>query len=714
MLDQLIAIFICICCNICAATRVLSIPSQLHLGGLFNVVPAPNTWDRVQAEHQAAFILAINEINNKTDGLYDDLLPGTRLVYAIGSGAGVADAASSAAHFKTAFGGEGVVGVVNALPDEEALVTDAVFVVSKIPQVITTSTSGRYNDLARHPYSSRVVGSVPFQGMVLQSLMCSYFKAQKVVLIMTADFDGGVLSQEFSDQTYCEDFNYLATLSIKSGATDFSRAIDKALNLGARYFVFFTPVKQTAGFIEQAYPTGLFEDGAVLVTTSEGSEGILDCFSPGADVAAMLRNFITVQFWPDFYDGRSPEFASFKSRWQLQKSTVGSHGACDATTDDEGLYYLYRSQHNTSFCTGLDVSVDHSVNPNIPLTYDATVLLATALHFALENGLDVHDARVVPNVLVSNVSITGASGPIEIFAGMPQFSNAGKGNREVGLHFHILNFNVEEYRNQRDPMVIIGYWASDESAFFGCESPTMVGYDCFSPQYWNKYSIASSSPPNDSPPVHFVPLNPAYAALLQALAAITLLLVVAFSVMVIGYRSAKVIKSSQPALLYCILLGGLIAAGRIFSGAVEKSDVACASEFWLGHLAYMVMIGSLFVKAWRVHRIVNTKTLRKVKFTAFDALLILGGIVFSTVVYLAISHGVGEPKRVYVSSESKNQVTSEPYCSMKYVHFQTALFAAEFVFLCYVFKICWAIRNVPDTVNESKSISAGMYSCCSL
>eukprot|EP01041_Mallomonas_annulata_P011685 gene11686-24471_t len=77
----------------------------------------------VEGTHNiAAMLLAINEINNKTDGLYDDLLPATKINFALRSTQGNFLTASNAAQDFAlhVFNGTGVVGAVGSGHDESS------------------------------------------------------------------------------------------------------------------------------------------------------------------------------------------------------------------------------------------------------------------------------------------------------------------------------------------------------------------------------------------------------------------------------------------------------------------------------------------------------------------------------------------------------------------------------------------------------------------
>jgi hypothetical protein len=60
-----------------------SLPNTFKVAGIFKVFNADGTVDYAQAQHLASFLMAIREINDKNDGIDDDLLPDTKLVATI-------------------------------------------------------------------------------------------------------------------------------------------------------------------------------------------------------------------------------------------------------------------------------------------------------------------------------------------------------------------------------------------------------------------------------------------------------------------------------------------------------------------------------------------------------------------------------------------------------------------------------------------------------
>ena len=55
----------------------------LFIGGEFPIINADGSFNAVGAHRRAGMQMAVREINNKTDGLYDDILPNVMVKYAI-------------------------------------------------------------------------------------------------------------------------------------------------------------------------------------------------------------------------------------------------------------------------------------------------------------------------------------------------------------------------------------------------------------------------------------------------------------------------------------------------------------------------------------------------------------------------------------------------------------------------------------------------------
>jgi hypothetical protein len=306
--------------------------------------------------------------------------------------------------------------------------------------------------------------------------------------------------------------------------------------------------------------------------------------------------------------------------------------------------------------------------------------------------------------MVNNVSFNGVTGPMVLSKGFSQYLNAGRNTRSGGTVFKILILRCTAPGTH--PRKILWFPLDTSTHIRRHLNFVARTVPCFLPIFTSATDGSQYIPPPDFNPTISVKLAAAGSARGSfSTSSILIFLLFRFVTYVVIHRRSNIIKAFQPRLLYCILIGGLLGAARILVGGTDKNDELCDAEFWVCHLAFIVMIGSLFVKSYCVHCIVNSKGLRHVTLSAFDAIKLLAAIADVSVIYLIISSMVGKPGMRHLRSFKANQETHWKGCGMEYPQFQTALFAVEVFFLTTGFRVCWEIRNVPDIVNESKQIS---------
>jgi hypothetical protein len=691
----------------------MSTSNKIGIGGMFPTVTQTGEFDSSQAHHLAAFLLAIENINDKHDGIYDDLLPDHTLVSAIQAPAGTVQVGTAMANWASAFNNTGVFGFVSALPNDETVVADMIGVQSKIFQVNSVARDTRLSQYVYMPYRFMTVSVTSFDGLVMQSMLCDYFEARKLVIITDSGYDSRGTVNELLDESSCT-FDVLETIEIRVMA-DYEWVLKDAMATGARYFalVLYEP-GMAAGFLTHAHEEGAFNDDSVIVITEKMATDIFDHFSPSADVAAIMKGVFSVEYWPEYSVQNSPFGMDFVSRFAAQPSTTGSivngKHVCNDAMDDNGQFYLYRAQNNASLCTGLDFThYAHHIEEQLymPLTYDAVLLLAHTIHTALEYDVSLTDTDAIVELIVANITtFEGVSGPIKIDDGNGDFENFARGTREEGNHYLFTNFDEAEYEAGNHSMVTVGnYSYYDEVAEFATCSPALMAVKpCYDPVF--RTGLADITP--DMPPPVYETFSVGVSATLTFFSALNLVTLLLFAVVTIKYRKVQAIKASQPVMLFTILFGGALALIRGIMGLIPASDGDCNARVFIGHLAFAVMFGSLFVKSWRVHVLVNSRALKRIKFTAGQAFTLLCAIVGAALVYLIILDVVAKPHLSYASEIIANQEYLTPRCSFEFSQFQTVLMAIEAVFMLFSFRICWNIRSVPDAFNESMSIAQAM------
>lgn len=136
--------------------------------------------------------------------------------------------------------------------------------------------------------------------------------------------------------------------------------------------------------------------------------------------------------------------------------------------------------------------------------------------------------------------------------------------------------------------------------------------------------------------------------------------------------------------------------------------------FRLGHLGFGLLFGGLFLKMWRVDKIVNTTSLKRVKITNNDISRI--GVITSILLaaYLGVISGASGIYSSVVMSTVANQDTLMYTCSEETPGLQMALFVIEFIFIVWGIRLCNATKNAPSVVNESQYIALSTLIICVL
>jgi ABC-type branched-subunit amino acid transport system substrate-binding protein len=680
-------------------------PAVVKIGGLFTPFRKDGSLDVEQAECLQAFLMAINEINNKSDGVMDDLLPNTELVYAVANRiSDDIEAIEGTKYLIHSFYDSGVSGVVNCLSSNMALTTALVSTDKQLFQVFSFASDSSLGRGLEFPYKAQTNVLDSFVGKVLQELLCEYYHARTVVTIFSGDEYGSKSILEFLSHTYCA-IDVLASFKFAEGSLDFADIIRDAKATGGLIFVLFMSPLEAAAFIWQAYEGGLLVEGTQVIVSD--STNMTSYFPAGADVVGALRGVLSVDYWADYSTIARPEGQAFVERWSRQKYDVPySSTYCSHKLDDNGAHYVYSNALHTSSCAQLNISSYASgasrLGSHVSLTYDATYLLALGIDIVLSSGQNI-TAETLRDAILDHVSFTGASGHIDIYEGMDLEGKYGRGDREVGVFYRLLNFNEDSFRSHgpSGAFVTLGVWDLDQATL----EPCPPGYSCHDPIYRTR---DNSFPPDTHPDI-ILEMAPGLRALLFSLAAIVFALTLFVSVVVVWNRKHSEVKRAQEVMLYFILAGIMLGGGRVLVAALDLTDSTCTLGLWLGHMGYALCFGGLFMKSWRVNMILNTRTIRRVVITNTDVLLRMLVGLSSCVGYMCVVTFVAEPHFATSVSFSANQRTVEYFCSFEESGYHTALLIVEACFLMYGTALCWASRNVPDKFNESANNAVGEW-----
>lgn len=716
--------------------------TTLKIGLYANAFLSNGSRDDNGAQSIAGFLMAIKEINS-----IPTILPNIRLAVALRSGRGVYGAITAAqaftiANFSIDSHGKrvpdstfirnnpvGVDVILGAGDNVETEQTNQVLNYFKIVQLHTVATSTDLGVGQNYPYKVQTTPIISYQGMVLQHMLCFYFNIEKIAIIATDDNDGLKSVVEIGDGNYCS----LKTISIQSfalGESDFTSVISKAKSSGARIFVLFMPSTSAAMFLEQAYDQGLLTEGTQVFGNSLTMENsISSYFKKPRNARNIMKGFIGIKYSPNFAVHSTPVGRGFAQRFSQQVDTVGtaSDGSttCNNSTDDTNEN-LYRPQTahglRPSACSGLRFSAFRSNDSNsdglnnmyqfTPHAYDAVYALAQGIQRILAvHGRDDISGDLLHSTFINDIYFHGATGLVKFYEGMSNFLYYAMGGREVGHTYLMYNFNEDVYdaSNRTDGIALVATWSLESGGVTMCsEDIDLVrGGNCVS---GFSYRTVDNSPCSDMPPDIYVELSVHVRRAMTAMGSIVVTMVAIFFILIFRYRRSRLIKASQPSMIYIIHLGCLFGGMRTIVGGMLVNDASCTAAFWTGHLAFGLTFSSLLVKTWRVHRVVNNKSLKRVKITGNTITGITCTVIFCLCCYLLITTVVGKPHLSYLSSEFSNQITRNAICSFTYPEFSTALYAVEALSLVYGARLCYVTKNAPDAINEAYFIASGKLS----
>jgi hypothetical protein len=538
----------------------------------------------------------------------------------------------------------------------------------------------------------------------LRNLLC-YYGFENIAVFSTNDDVGtGQLQNFLKDMPGCP-ITVLESKVFPINALRFDESIAIMKKSGAKIFVAFMTPETLAPLLEQGYAAGLFDEYTQVFGNSQVCKpDLLKNFQLTTDIAAVMRGFIGIEYWPGYALTHTETGQAFMRRWVKQTYTgQDSSGRCSDERDDAAVSFLYRDMYVDTWCYGLNFStysLDGSdLSPFAALTYDATILMLSGYHDIIVNNKEFISAAVVQSM--QNISFQGVSGHMSIRQPIGSINPYDNNIRATGVYYKILNFQYDSYKltSERAFQQVLHY--SSEDGIQSC-SGSMSCSNII-------YRTSSNKPPADTRPTIIVEQSEAVRGLLIALGTILWLMAIAVMLFLYVYRDSKLIRASQGPLMWFIVLGEMFGGARVINAALDITDDSCIAGIWTGHLAFFLVFGCLFLKCWRIDRLVNSKALKRVRITTWDVLQILFVILTLVIIYLFILTFVGQPHQSSMTSTSSNQTTEKYHCTFDHVQLHTALFVVEAVVLLYGVKLCWATKDVPDAVNESKYVAFGKF-----
>ena len=624
------------------------------VGGLFetwdHAFPLSNTLVRNDTgiQYLAAFLMAIQDINNKTDGIADNILKNYQL-YPV-----VANTIDSS-YYDTILGATYVFTDFVVGPNGENAMKYSSLLLEQfsIPQIGFNTKSSDLSDRVKYPYFTRVCSSDTAQSKWLATFVGNMMSWKRILVFSSSNTYG--VDMESVLENVCSAFGVkiLENYVFAPGSESFVPYFSSAEQYGAYIYVIIGSARDTGMMIEQGYNYGIFDAGTqVLVASDAITFKLWKYMSKKADVPKILKGVIGII--PTFDYQSSAMSKSFVKRFRAlpPTQTVLPSGEviCHNDTDIVGNY-MYRKNN---LCLGLNFSGFASDGSDLDMytanVYDAVLQGAYALDYYVKNrarfATTPYASAFVQSVVAPPVTFTGVTGFVNITAGFDVDGTLlGEGDRATDNQYYFVNFNADLYVSTAGSKAfspVLKVWDSNVGDGTNLYGGRVMNCPECSPIV---YSTADNSAPVDATPVKKVTLLLGQKISLFVLTGLSFLVLTLSTAMVVFFRKNRIIRTAQPSLLYVIILGGYLGcASSALSVIHPPSSAICVAQSWLGHMCFGFVFSALISKTWMVMKIFSSG-LKRVKVSVTQALADVGVLMLILAAFLVVNTVVGDPHR---------------------------------------------------------------------
>ena len=722
--------------------------TDILIGGLFNAFywEADNviTRDDINCQHLAAFMMAVDEVNNKKDGIYDDLLNNRSHVnMALSHGQNYVrtypankyfDGTASVYKISSCCLSKSVGAVETTSLLAQATASTSSLNSFGTVSMLSTSTSSVFNDAHTFPTNLQIAASTFGEATVLVKLLSAKNGWMKTVFFITTDVVGIDSYAAFAMENEKTKIQNLGNFFINIGSTNMTAEINDAKATGGRIFVFFLDGTTAGRLLEQGYNAGLFNERTQVVATSTSDiVGIRNALTPAGRLneANILRGFMSTAPHPEYYF-QSPLGQSFVTRFRNLPPTmtvdpVSNATTCSVRTTVKGDgSYDYRQTGNSTFtkitdqlCLGIKsfkrFKQDGSnIDPTVMYTYDAVYTFLIAANGLLTAGAAV-TATSLYTYIVSNLFPT-------LITGYAYFI-PGRGTRVVGNVFKVLNFKAGAAASMYSygGLSFVGEY-TDATGWLLCDGggdmalmPPLSQSLCSSVYYRNN---PEAERPTDAPPPLTIQLPTYHRTVLMVLASFGICTLAMWAVCMYVFMHTKQIRTSQPKVMLALLLGGVLGLVKVLLAAQDVTQTNCITQLWIAHIAFRLFFRTLILKLWRINTVVNAASFKRViisECTVMKYLMIdIAALIFLLLLPITVISSVDTGMVGYISSTSANQESLYPSCqlsaSMGVRVLSAILYTCDGIYFIMAMHYSVLTRTVPASVNEHSTIAPGQLS----
>jgi ABC-type branched-subunit amino acid transport system substrate-binding protein/ABC-type proline/glycine betaine transport system substrate-binding protein len=356
------------------------------------------TYSPWHARALASVVFAIEQVNNKSDGHFDRLLPNTTIVYEYydyysGNGDGDLEIARFAADIKyRAFGGEGADVILGAGSSSKSITLQSIAKYFSLPQVSGFASSGRLSNDKDFPFFLRTVPT----DKILANAMVEFAKrklgCESAAIIHGDDSYSQYGAADIVAAAKRHDMDILCKSAFQTRAPEEMDLGQVALS-GANVFIFFGQETSIVPFLRALYtallPTQLLRTGFVIIfpdvylgtnvelAFQQANEShIYEAMSNGTFALSQQRSG---EFTPTF---NAVFKERLKSLWECTNVSCGcGNGMVDRRTNRS--VFLHTASGG-SYCAIVDP--EEALSYYDAFLYDSVVFVASVVHEMMGKG----------------------------------------------------------------------------------------------------------------------------------------------------------------------------------------------------------------------------------------------------------------------------------------------------------------------------------------
>jgi hypothetical protein len=669
--------------------------------------------------------MAIDDINNKTNKVFDSLLPESELRAIV--------RLSSDEFFDGGVNARQVIsvdsqGVKAALgPPSFANLKGAAPVLEQFGGIPLFSYGDRtsiFGNSELYPNVFRTIPSDYYDGYVLASVVGQFFRWKKVSVFSTNTDLGRGSALLFRHYAAEYGIKILSSHSLDASQEDYTSDISRAKHLGARIIVLFVEGPVAVRLMIQGSQVHFRNTLQILSGERLSYQHWAENGMTVQDFG-FLTGYIGVKL--RYYAPTSALKTHFLNKWKSQTDIISNNSSfslnCDLTRDFYNQSYLYRydpqpsaaaaaasgGNSTASICTGVqfssysqDVSLLDTLN-DVMYAYDAVLAIAHGLH-GLIYQQNTHNPSPTElySYLLSDVSFTGLTGQVS-FSTELKSDDFNVGGRATAVVYDLFNFVPNHTSsNPEDSFPVIATWHS-ETGIPKCHNVSYFvdGNPCYRIHFnTDKYTITNDSPD----PIKRNTLPVYFSVILKIISLLGIAFVIICIVITVIYRKRRLVKMSQPLLTYLTLFGMSLAFVNVYLSAIELTDSSCVALLWLQQLAFQIIFGTVLIRAWRVNQI--TAALQKKRITDRTCSLYLLLRISPTLLLLFFVTLDQSIQKHFVSViHTQYEYILEPCCD--YNNTATLgmiMYLYDTVTILIGLKWCWNIRKVRSTICNTPSL----------